>query len=70
MMTHEKFALAFVHVPSGEVGRSQFIFTTREGAQEVCDELDKECATVLHFVLGEKDNIRVVAKERAKKNDK
>jgi hypothetical protein len=60
----EKFALAFVHLPTGEVGRSEFIFTTREGAQEVADELDKECATILHFVLGERDDIRVVAKQR------
>ena len=63
-MTQEKYALAYVHVPTGEVGRSEFIFTTKEGAQEVCTELDKECPTILHFVLGERDNIRVLADRR------
>lgn len=63
-MTQEKYAVAFVHVPTGEVGRSEFIFTTRDGAQSICDELDKECATILHFVLGEKEDIRVISKER------
>lgn len=69
-MTHEKFALAFVHLPTGEVGRSEFIFTTKDGAQAVCDELDKECPTILHFVLGEREDIRILAKERKNKNDR
>lgn len=60
----EKYAIAFIHVPTGEVGRSEFIFTTREGAQEVCSELDKECETILHFTLGEKEDLRIVAKRR------
>lgn len=63
-MRLERFAIAFVHIPTGEVGRSEFMFTTKQGAQDVCDELDKECDTILHFVLGEKDDIRVLAKAR------
>lgn len=65
-MSQEKFALAFVHVPTGEIGRSEFIFSTRDGAQAVADELDKETDTILHFVVGEKDSLRILAKERAK----
>ncbi len=63
-MSQEKFALAFVYLPTGEVGRSEFIFSTRDGAQVVADELDKETKTVLHFVVGERDSIRILAKER------
>lgn len=58
----EKYAIAFIHLPSGEVGRSEFIFTTREGADEVCKELNEIGKTILHFSLGEKDNLRIVAK--------
>lgn len=63
-MTQEKYALAFVHLPTGEVGRSEFIFSTKEGAQAVADELDKETRTILHFVVGEKDDIHIRLKER------
>ncbi len=63
-MSQEKFALAFVHLPTGEVGRSEFIFGTRDGAQAVADELDKETQTILHFVVGERDDLRIKLKER------
>jgi hypothetical protein len=69
-MTQEMFALAFVHLPTGEVGRSEFIFSTRDGAQAVADELDKETKTILHFVVGERDDLRVVMKERKDKHDR
>lgn len=63
-MTQEKYALAFVHLPTGEVGRSEFIFSTHDGAQAVADELDKETKTILHFVVGEHDDIHIRLKER------
>lgn len=60
----KKYAIAFVHLPTGEVGRSEFIFTTPEGAQEVCDDLNTVGKTVMHFVLSEDENLRIVAKKK------
>lgn len=60
----EKYAIAYVHLPSGEVGRSEFIFTTSEGAQGVCDDLNSVSKTVMHFVLAENENLRIVANNK------
>lgn len=65
----EKYAIAFIHLPSGEVGRSEFIFTTREGADDVCKELNQIGKTIVHFSLGEKENLRIVAKRTRDKHN-
>jgi len=60
---NKKYAVAFVHTPSGEVGRTEFVFD-RLTAQNMCKELDGICETVLHFVLAQGDSIRVGAEQR------
>jgi len=59
----KKYAVAFVHLPSGEVGRSEYVFS-RINAQNMCNELDSVSSTVRHFPLALDEDIRVKAKER------
>lgn len=66
---NKKCAVAFVHTPSGEVGRTEYNFT-RLTAKQLCDELDGICGTILHFVLVQGEDIYVRAKERQHANKK
>ncbi|OFY38258.1 MAG: hypothetical protein A2Z69_02335 [Bacteroidetes bacterium RBG_13_44_24] len=66
---NKKCAVAFVHIPSGEVGRTEYNFTLMT-AKQLCDELDGICGTILHFVLIQGDDIYVRAKERQRGHKK
>jgi len=60
---NKKYAIAFVHIPTGEVGRTDYNFS-HIAAVQMCEELDGICKTILHFPLAEGDDIQIKAKER------
>lgn len=63
----KKYAVAFVHLPTGETGRTEFVFSLMM-AKQICDELDAECKTIRHFPLEVGHNIHEASRERARSN--